>query len=90
MKEKGSYDDEPASFDQMEQFTFEMGLTGVSKIHREIYLTDAKKNSSRETKNSIKVQCSVVILAINPILFDNIRFSEYSLAIFIKVGYYVK
>lgn len=39
----GPYDDEPASFARMEVFAIERGLTRRSKIHREIYLSDARR-----------------------------------------------
>lgn len=39
----GSYDNEPASFEQMEQFAKEQGFERQSKVHREIYLSDARK-----------------------------------------------
>jgi hypothetical protein len=39
----GSYDDEPASFNRMEEFAEREGLTRISKSHREIYLSDFRK-----------------------------------------------
>ncbi len=46
----GSFDDEPASFQRMEEFATNQKLTRKSKIHREIYLSDARK-----TQNSFAV-----------------------------------
>lgn len=41
----GSYDSEPESFEKMESYVKSMGYERVSKIHREIYLSDARKTS---------------------------------------------
>lgn len=46
----GSYDDEPASFSIMEEFARINGLKRLSKIHREIYLTDARKTAFEKLK----------------------------------------
>jgi hypothetical protein len=43
MMHLGSYDSEPESFELMEEFTEENNLKRISKVHREIYLTDARK-----------------------------------------------
>lgn len=43
MMHKGSYDNEPASFALMEQYCKENKLKRKSKVHREIYLSDARK-----------------------------------------------
>jgi hypothetical protein len=50
----GSYDDEPASFDIMEQFSKEQGLTRISRTHREIYLSDARKVSPEKLKTVLR------------------------------------
>lgn len=39
----GSYDDESISFKRMEDFALSQGLKRATKIHREIYLSDARK-----------------------------------------------
>jgi len=52
----GSYDDEPASFKIMEDFATELGLTRLSKIHREIYLSDARKVSPEKLKTVLRFQ----------------------------------
>jgi hypothetical protein len=39
----GPYDDEPASFARMEAYAAARGLVRRSKIHREIYLSDARR-----------------------------------------------
>lgn len=43
MMHLGSYDNEPESFKQMEDFAQQQNLTRTSKVHREIYISDARK-----------------------------------------------
>ncbi len=43
MMHLGSYDDEPASFAQMTQFLRENNLERTSLLHREIYISDARR-----------------------------------------------
>ena len=43
MMHLGSYDNEPESFIQMEDFAQQQNLTRTSKVHREIYISDARK-----------------------------------------------
>ncbi|MCK8061598.1 MULTISPECIES: GyrI-like domain-containing protein [unclassified Fusibacter] len=50
----GSYDDEPASFDLMQAYCKEHGLTRISMTHREIYLTDARKTSPDKQKTVLR------------------------------------
>lgn len=50
----GSYDDEPASFELMEIFALEQGLARESKVHREIYLTDARKTAPEKLKTVLR------------------------------------
>lgn len=52
----GSYDNEPASFEIMEQFAQECGVERVSKIHREIYLSDARKVAAEKLKTVLRFQ----------------------------------
>jgi len=52
----GSYDDEPASFEQMEAFCTDQGLIRKSKIHREIYLSDARKVAPEKLKTTLRFQ----------------------------------
>jgi len=54
----GSYDDEPASFDKMELFAKENNLQRVSKIHREIYLTDPRKTAPEKLKTVLRFQAN--------------------------------
>lgn len=50
----GPYDDEPASFARMEAFATENHLTRLSKLHREIYLTDARKTAPEKLKTVLR------------------------------------
>ncbi len=52
----GSYDDEPKSFEKMEKFATELGLKRKSKIHREIYLSDARKVEVEKLKTVLRFQ----------------------------------
>lgn len=55
MMHLGSYDDEPASFDQMETFAEEKGLKRVNRNHKEIYLTNPDKVSPEKMKTTIRM-----------------------------------
>jgi len=50
----GSYDEEEASFKIMEEFTETKGLKRVSKIHREIYLSDFRKVAPEKLKTVLR------------------------------------
>jgi len=50
----GSYDDEPESFKKMESFCEESNLIRESKVHREIYLSDARKVSPEKLKTVLR------------------------------------
>jgi len=50
----GSYDAEPASFALMEAFTQENGYQRKSKIHREIYLSDARRVSKEKLRTVLR------------------------------------
>jgi hypothetical protein len=50
----GSYDDEPESFMIMESFTETENLKRISKTHREIYLTDARKTAPEKLKTVLR------------------------------------
>ena len=56
MLHTGSYDDEPASFQLMENFAETWNLKRVSKVHREIYLTDARKVEAEKLKTVLRFQ----------------------------------
>ena len=54
MMHLGSFDDEPASFKEMEAFAAQENLIRESKIHREIYLTDFRKVSPDKLKTVLR------------------------------------
>lgn len=54
MLHNGPYDNEPESFARMEQFCKEKGLERLSKIHREIYLTDARRTQPEKQKTVLR------------------------------------
>lgn len=50
----GSYDDEPHTFKIMEDYCLENNLKRISKIHREIYITDPRKTASEKLKTVLR------------------------------------
>ncbi|MDC7246669.1 MAG: GyrI-like domain-containing protein [Sphaerochaetaceae bacterium] len=54
MLHTGSYDNEPESFHKMEQFCADAGLRRTAKIHREIYLSDARKTAAENLKTVLR------------------------------------
>lgn len=52
----GSYDTEPASFAMMDQFARDSGLTRTSMLHREIYLSDARRVAADKLKTVLRYQ----------------------------------
>lgn len=50
----GSFDDEPASFERMEAYAEEKGLSRKSKVHREIYLSDFRKVPEEKLKTLLR------------------------------------
>jgi len=50
----GSYDDEPASFAQMEDFCHENGYRRSDKTHREIYLSDPRRTETGKLKTVLR------------------------------------
>ncbi|MDY7395335.1 GyrI-like domain-containing protein [Aureibaculum sp. 2210JD6-5] len=50
----GSYDDEPETFEIMESFTKENNLTRLSKVHKEIYLSDFRKVAPEKLKTVLR------------------------------------
>lgn len=50
----GSYDNESESFERMEAFAKEQGLTRASKMHREIYLSDFRKVAEEKLKTVLR------------------------------------
>lgn len=60
MLHRGSYDDEPASFAQMQQFAEAQNLRRLSKTHREIYLSDFRKTAPDKLKTVLRFQVEQV------------------------------
>lgn len=54
MLHKGSYDDEPQSFDMMDKYCEENNYERISMKHREIYLTDARKTAPEKLKTVLR------------------------------------
>ncbi|MEZ4951531.1 MAG: GyrI-like domain-containing protein [Saprospiraceae bacterium] len=52
----GSYDDEPASFKVMEDWAKEKRLNRKSKIHKEIYLSDARRVEPSKLKTVLRFE----------------------------------
>jgi hypothetical protein len=50
----GKYDDEPASFEKLDQLVEESGKKRASKIHREIYLSDARRVAPDKLKTILR------------------------------------
>jgi hypothetical protein len=50
----GSYDNEPESFKIMEDFAVESDVKRLSKVHREIYLSDARKVVPEKLKTVLR------------------------------------
>ena len=54
MMHVGSYDNEPVSFKQMEDYAKSEKLIRKSKVHREIYLSDARKVAPEKLKTVLR------------------------------------
>ncbi len=54
MLHMGSYDDEPKTFNQMEEFCVKNTLVRLADSHREIYLTDARKVEQSKWKTVLR------------------------------------
>ena len=54
----GSYDNEIKSFDIMKEYCTENNLERISKVHREIYLSDARKTEKDKLKTVLRYQIS--------------------------------
>lgn len=50
----GPYENEPMSFDKMERFCTENSLNRLSKVHREIYLSDVRKVTPEKLKTVLR------------------------------------
>lgn len=58
MLHTGPYDDEPASFARMEQFCAGQGLRRESKLHREIYISDARRAKPEKLRTVLRFKVS--------------------------------
>lgn len=54
----GSYDDEIKSFDIMKEYCTKNNLERISKVHREIYISDARKTEKDKLKTVLRYQVS--------------------------------
>jgi hypothetical protein len=54
MMHLGSYDDEPESFKLMEDFAQNENYSRISKVHREIYISDARKVATEKLKTVLR------------------------------------
>lgn len=54
MLHEGSYDSEPASFAKMKEFADGKNLERISLLHREIYLSDARKVAADKLKTVLR------------------------------------
>lgn len=52
----GSYDDEPATFANMDKFCEEHDMVRANEWHREIYLTDARKTEKEKLKTVLRFE----------------------------------
>ncbi|BCR35712.1 GyrI-like domain-containing protein [Mariniplasma anaerobium] len=52
----GSYDNEPLSFEKMEKYCIDNGYHRLSKDHKEIYLSDARKVAPDKLKTTLRFQ----------------------------------
>jgi len=52
----GSYDTEPESFEKMATYCEAEGLVRISKTHREIYLSDARKVTPEKLKTVLRIR----------------------------------
>ena len=56
MMHLGSYDNEPESFQIMEDFAEKQNLSRLSKVHREIYLSDFRNVPVEKLKTVLRFQ----------------------------------
>ncbi len=60
MMHVGSYDNEPESFHQMEEFAAQNNVERKNRLHREIYLSDARKIAPEKLKTVLRFQVNPV------------------------------
>lgn len=54
MMHLGSYDDEPKSFELMENYCSENNLTRIEKTHKEVYISDPRKTIPQNRKTVLR------------------------------------
>ncbi|NVO21460.1 MAG: GyrI-like domain-containing protein [Bacteroidetes bacterium] len=59
MLHRGSYDNEPASFRMMEEFAAEQKYVRKTMVHREIYLSDARRTPAEKLKTILRFQVTI-------------------------------
>lgn len=59
MLHNGSYDDEPNSFSIMDKYCEKNNIKRISKKHREIYISDARKTESSKLKTVLRYGVSL-------------------------------
>ena len=58
MLHTGPYDDEPGSFARMKQYCAEQGLERMSHLHREIYISDARRTQPEKLRTVLRFKVS--------------------------------
>jgi hypothetical protein len=61
MLHTGSFDNEPASFALMKEFSEIQRLRRKSMVHREIYLSDARKTAPDKLKTVLRFQVEQIV-----------------------------
>lgn len=56
----GSYDDEPATFELMEEYCLQSNLKRAEKTHKEIYLSDPRKTAPEKMKTVLRFKVTEV------------------------------
>lgn len=59
MMHVGHYDNEPQSFKKMELFAKEQGVERLSKVHREIYISDFRKVAPEKLKTVLRFKLKI-------------------------------
>lgn len=59
MMHLGSYDNEKVSFDIMEGYCIENGYQRISKTHKEIYISDARKVTPNKLKTTLRFKVAI-------------------------------
>ncbi|BCZ47748.1 hypothetical protein psyc5s11_38150 [Clostridium gelidum] len=56
----GSYDDEPNSFAMMKEYCEQNNLKRITKVHREIYISDGRKTEISKLKTVLRYKVSAI------------------------------